>query len=132
MIRDMKNAMKILVLGTLMACLVPVVNAQRYTETPSSTMDPAIQSQQMMQTGTKYQGTVYEPFSNATPSDQSVVGASYSSGDQNGKGPRRVLGHGTDAGNQSEEYPIGEPWILAVLAVAFAGVIFLRRKREAR
>ena len=130
----MKNAMKILVLGALMACLVPVVNAQRYTETPSSTMDPAIQSQQMMQSGTKYQGTVYEPFSTATPSDQSVVGSSYT---PSGKGPRRVameddFNETGEGGFGDEGSPIGEPWILAVLAVAFAGIIFLRRKREAR
>ena len=127
----MKNAMKILVLGALMACLVPVVNAQRYTETPSSTMDPAIQSQQMMQSGAKYQGTVYEPFSNATPSDQSLVG-SYSPGGKGGPHREQAIGDGRTPGEASEssnQSPIGEPWILAVLAVAFAGVIFLRRRK---
>ena len=128
----MKNIVKIMVLGALMACLVHAVNAQRYTETPSSTMDPAIQSQQMMQSGAKYQGTVYEPFSNATPSEQSVVGSSYT---PNGHGgPRRIgdFDNSVEGGEGDEGSPIGEPWILAVLAVAFAGVIFLRRKREAR
>ena len=47
-------------------------------------------------------------------------------------GPRRVMGHGTDAGSQSEEFPIGDAMLpLMLCALAFGGVVALRRRREA-
>jgi hypothetical protein len=36
----------------------------------------------------------------------------------------------TNPGNQSNESPIGEPWVLAIFAAAFAAVIAVRRKRS--
>ena len=76
-----------------------------------------------------YGGTVYQPFSETVPSEQTAVGEQYST--NNPTGPRKDFGKPTDPGNQSNEYPIGEPWIMVVLAVVFGGVIALRRKRRA-
>ena len=45
-------------------------------------------------------------------------------------GPRKTLGHGTDAGSQSEEFPIGDAVLpLLFLSLAFCGVIYLRRRK---
>ena len=89
-----------------------------------------IQSQQIMSTGANYNGTVYEPFDNTTPSEQSVVGASYSPA----KAPdgRRFFPKPGEEG-QSEAYPIGDAMLpLLMMAVVFCGAIFFRRKRAAQ
>lgn len=110
----------------MMSVVTLTANAQTYT--PNSANNGAIQSQQIMNNGAVYDGTVYEPFSNTTPSEQTEVGASYSPA----KAPsgRRELGGGTDVGNQDEGYPVGDAVVpLMVMAVAMAGVVYLRRRR---
>jgi len=94
----------------------------------------AIQSQQIM-TGGAYKGTVYEPFSNATPSEANGPA----------KAPGRRRGYNQETGEwtpdapdietagdygQSGESPIGEPWVLAIFALAFAGVIAIRQYKR--
>ena len=83
------------------------------------------QSQQIMSSGSNYGGTVYKPFDNSTPSEQSKVGASYSPNKAPG-GPRRGFDIGGETG-KADEYPIGEPWILAIFAAAFATGIAIKR-----
>ena len=82
-------------------------------------------SQQIMSSGSNYGGTVYKPFDNSTPSEQSEVGASYSPNKAPG-GPRRGFDIGGETG-KADEYPIGEPWILAIFAAAFATGIAIKR-----
>ncbi|MBQ7438369.1 MAG: hypothetical protein IJV28_00145 [Paludibacteraceae bacterium] len=86
-------------------------------------------SHQMMSSGSVYGGTVYAPFDNTTPSEQSNVVAQ--SPNRAPGGPRRAFDTGGEYG-RPDEYPIGEPWILAVFAVAFAGGIALRKRNRAR
>ena len=43
-------------------------------------------------------------------------------------GPRREKINGPDT-KPADEFPVGEPWIMAALAVGFAGVIYVRRKK---
>ncbi len=83
------------------------------------------QSQQIMSSGSNYGGTVYKPFDNSTPSEQSKVGASYSPNKAPG-GPRRGFDIGGETG-KADEYPVGEPWILAIFAAAFATGIAIKR-----
>ena len=87
------------------------------------------QSHQIMSSGANYGGTVYKPFDNTTPSEQSEVGASYSP-NKAPSGPRRdkVLGPDTPPADES---PVGEPWILLAFAAIFAGGIALRRRKRA-
>lgn len=86
-------------------------------------------SHQMMSSGSVYGGTVYAPFDNTTPSEQSNVGAQ--SPNRAPGGPRRekILGPDTPPAN---EYPIGEPWVLLAFAAAFAGGIALRKRNRVR
>ena len=121
----MKKILNILVLGTLLACLVPA-QAQDF----SQPRDPAIQSQQLMTTGAAYSGTVYEPFNNTTPADQSYAPAKAPGG------PRRTEGQSgrnpSDVGDKSEQFPIGDAMLpLLLMSAAFAGVIYVRKRKNA-
>lgn len=86
-------------------------------------------SHQMMSSGSVYGGTVYAPFDNTTPSEQSNVGAQ--SPNRAPGGPRRGFIKPGEMG-QSEDYPVGEPWVLLAFAAAFAGGIALRKRNRAR
>ena len=112
-----------MVLSTLMACLVPA-NAQDFNQ---KRIETPIQSQQIMTTGASYSGTVYEPFSNATPSEQSSVGATAPT--HSTSGPRRAFDTGAETG-KSSEFPLGDA-VLPMLAFAlmFCGYVAIRRKR---
>lgn len=90
-----------------------------------------IQSQQIMSTGANYNGTVYEPFSNTTPSEytEGGSGASYS--------PAKAPGYRKDfvtPGDYGEgPSPIGDAMLpLLMMAVVFCGAIYFRRKRAAQ
>lgn len=91
------------------------------------------QSHQIITSGTNYNGTVYAPFDNTTPSEQSEVCASYSPA-KAPSGPRRNNGPGwaTDGpdANQGKQFPVGEPWVLLAFAAVFAGGIALRRRKR--
>lgn len=119
---------KIFMLIAILSVVTIVATAQSYT--PAQPDNQVFQSQQVMQGGA-YRGTVYEPFSNTTPSEQSAVGASYSPG----QGPARSARRGdfddsTEGGEGDEGSPIGDGLIpLSLLALAFAGFIFLRRRK---
>lgn len=84
-------------------------------------------SHQMMSSGSVYGGTVYAPFDNTTPSEQSNVGAQ--SPNRAPSGPRRGFINGPD---QTGPSPVGEPWILLAFAAAFAGGIALRKRKRVR
>ena len=107
------------------------------TYNPSGVAQQTMQSQQVMQTGGAYNGTVYEPFSNTTPSEASNPARI--------SGPRREKIDNGDDGEGGEggegwidkpDYggtglsPIGEPWIMALFALAFAGVIAIRQYKR--
>ena len=118
---------KIVMIIVILSAVVLAGTAQNYTT--SQVNDPAIQSQQIMQSGSSYQGTVYEPFGNSTPSDYNPV-----AGEQgNGSKPKGHIRRGFDTGAETgrdEEYPIGDAVLpLLLCALAFGFVIARRRKR---
>ena len=120
----MKKILNIIVLGALLACLVPA-NAQDFTQPH----DPAIQSQKIMTTGATYNGTVYEPFNNTTPAEYNPVATAPANAPS---GPRKNFIDLNNPGNQSEGFPIGDAVLpLLLMSLAFAGVIYFR-KRHAR
>lgn len=115
-----------LIIIALLSAITISATAQQYS--PASVTDPAIQSQQIM-SGSAYNGTVYEPFSNSVPSEQSAVGSSYTPTSR----PRRSKENPGEPGvTDDTSSPLGEPWVLAVFALAFGGIVFLRRRREAK
>ena len=115
----------------MMSVVTLTANAQNHT--PNSANNGAIQSQQMMNSGANYNGAVYEPFSNTTPSEQSAVGAGYSPA-KAPSGPRRMEGFDTATEyGRSTESPLGDAMVpLMVMAVAMGAVIAFRRRQAIR
>ena len=74
----------------------------------------------------KYQGAVYEPFNNTPPSE-----SGNSENATMGISGRKNLGgmDGHDPGDQSNEYPLGEPFVLLLFA-AVAAIFVAKRKKE--
>lgn len=86
-----------------------------------------MQSQQMM-SGGAYNGTVYEPFSNATPSEASNPAKAPG-------GPRKDQASGRNPGEvdpnaASNQSPIGEPWIMLLMALLFGGIIAIKKYKQ--
>ena len=75
-----------------------------------------------MQNGQNHDGTIYAPFDNTVPSEQSS-GPNKAPG--KGGNPKTFIG-GPD---QTGPSPVGEPWVLAAFALLFAGVVWLRGKK---
>lgn len=107
------------------------VYAQPFTQKQAQQV--AMQSQQIMQNGQNHNGTIYEPFDNTVPSEQ--CGPNKAPG--KGGGIRKSDGDDWDPNdfilgpdiNQGQQYPVGEPWVLAAFALVFAGVVWLRGKK---
>ena len=120
---------KLLKLLALFVVLITSINtAWAKTYNPSGVAQQTMQSQQIVTTGGAYTGTVYEPFSESTPSEQSAVGASQApakapSGPRKGRNPGEAT-TGTDLS------PIGEPWVMVILAIGFGIVIMIRQRRK--
>lgn len=80
-----------------------------------------------------YQSTVYEPFGNTTPSESSASSRGVS-GRRNSdyEGDVNLDGWGdpttANPGDQSDESPIGEPWVLLLFAAAAAVFVAIRKK----
>ena len=76
-----------------------------------------------MPAGARYSATVFEPFNGASPSEYSEVGKAPSgpNGRRNGFGPR-------PDDRPADTSPIGEPWILLLLAAGFGGMIAIRKR----
>ena len=122
----MKTRFQIVVLLTFVSL---GLNAQPFSAPAENN---AIQSQQIMTTGSNYNGTVYAPFDNTVPSEQSTVGASYSPA--KAPGPRRegAFDGSPEVKEQDESYPLGDGVLpMLIMALAFGGAVYLRRRREA-
>ena len=70
-----------------------------------------------------YQGAVYEPFNDTPPSES-------------GNAPRGISGRknlggrgGRDPGEQSDQSPVGEPFVLLLFAAVAAVVVAWRQRR---
>ena len=74
-----------------------------------------------------YQSQIFEIGTTNVPSDYSEVSSNSSGGP---KGAVRKLGGGTDPGEQSENSPIGEPWIMVLFAVFAVGIIAYKRRNS--
>ena len=83
-------------------------------------------SQQIMSTGSAYNGTIYAPFDDTAPS-QYTEGA-MTPAQQPSSGPRRSKITGPDT-PPADEFPVGEPWIMALFALLFAIAVPLRRRK---
>lgn len=114
-------------LSLLLLLVIWNTHAWAVTYNPSGVAQQTMQSQQVMQTGGAYNGTVYEPFSNATPSEASNPSKAPSGPrrEQSSRNPGEV-----DPDAASNQSPIGEPWVMVLFAMAFAGVVAIRAHKK--
>ena len=119
-----KNVLNIIIICCIAAMCAYAQQNNMGNHGPSD--DSFIQSHQLMRAGTNYNGTVYEPFSNTLPSEQSEVGSS-----THKTGPRKSKENPTDPGiTDDENSPIGDALLpLLLMAVAFGIYSAARRKR---
>lgn len=82
-----------------------------------------------------YQSTVYAPFDNTMPSENTSLYQSPSNSDagdrSNAPSNRRNLGGVGDPGTQSPESPVGEAWVMLFFAAVAALVVFVRQRGAA-
>jgi len=124
-----KNNMKrnTFLLTVFLSMAILAVYAQPFTPTPTQAAQVAMQSQQIMQNGQNHDGTIYAPFDNTMPSEQSS-GPNKAPGKGGGTRNGFIIGPDTPPANES---PVGEPWVLAAFALVFAGVVWLRGRKKA-
>ena len=122
---------KIVLLFLFVVCVSVQVKAQTFQSTsPYSMTQQGRQAVDASVAGSyrAYESTVYEPFTAASPSSNSSNAPAGISG-------RRNINEDDfgfeDESNKSNEFPIGEPWIMLAFAAMAAVVITLRKKQTA-
>ena len=119
----MKNKISYIITTLLLSIGFAYIQAEPLF--PSAQLEPQpMQNAQVMPT-TGYNGTVYAPFDASAPSEQSEANANQAPG-RHGKVKTFYDGPGAGQGPS----PIGEPWVLAIFALAFAGVVALRKRKN--
>lgn len=81
-----------------------------------------------------YQPTVYEPFGSSLPSESNpVYSNAQGTSDWNGtlSNRRNVGGVQGDPGDQSDESPVGEAWVMLLFGAVAAAVVFVRQRKAA-
>ena len=120
--KDMKNTMMTLAVGILMVCLLPLTaNAQQAHEWHSTSTMQMSGSNYSAQVGAIGATTVSD-MATTTSSAPAKIG-----------GRQQLPGDLADAGNQSDESPIGDALLpLLLMAMLSCGVVFYRRKKALR
>ena len=119
----MKNKISYIITALLLA----IGSAYTQAETPYFQAQPEtlpMQNAQVKST-TGYSGTVYAPFDASAPSEQSEANTNQAPG-RHGKVKTFYDGPGAGQGPS----PVGEPWVLAIFALAFAGVVAIRKRKN--
>ena len=137
--RNERNASIVInhrVMHAICACAVVLfsvlpASAQVYSTYQSSSA--VMESDLQYQSYQSYQSTVYAPFDNTMPSENTSLYQSPSNSDagdrSNAPSNRRNLGGVGDPGNQSQESPVGEAWVMLFFAAVAALVVYIRRRR---
>jgi hypothetical protein len=125
---NMKNKISYIITFIFLSIGFAYTQAEPLYQTAQPESQP-MQSAQVMPT-TGYSGTVYAPFDASAPSEQSGVEGNSGSRHKGGIKREGNFNYGTEYG-QSDQSPIGEPWVLAIFALAFAGVVALRKTKKA-
>lgn len=121
----MKNKISYIITALMLA----IGSAYTQAETPYFQALPETFPMQNAQVKpiTGYSGTVYAPFDASAPSEQSAVGKNNSSKPKGNVRRGKITGPDTPPAN---EYPIGEPWVLAIFAILFAAAVAFRKRKN--
>ena len=132
-------AVLLLIFLPVLASANPVYQSSNRYSNPStvgaSSMQYQLESYKMANTSTYQVGTtynpaqtVYEPFSNESPSNSGAP----NNGPSNISGRRNLGEHNSgNPGAETTQSPLGEAWIMLAFAVMAAVVITLRKKQTA-
>lgn len=80
-----------------------------------------------------YESTIFEPFSDETPSSNTSNGPSRISNRKNGAiggFDENEWGSNSDPDEQENMYPLGDAWSLLIFAALAAAVIYIQRRRN--
>ncbi len=124
---NMKNKISYIITFIFLSIGFAYSQAEPLYQTAQPESQPMQNAQVMPTTG--YSGTVYAPFDASAPSEQSGVEGNSGSRHKGGIKREGNFNHGTEYG-QSDKSPVGEPWVLAIFALAFAGVVALRKTKK--
>ncbi len=122
----MRNILSIIIICSFVT-MSAYADMTQYNKSFGQTDYDELTSDRAVMNSTRYSSPIYEPFSSSTPSELSEVGSN--SGSHKGH-IRRGFINPSDPGDPSNDSPIGDAVLpLLALALAFAGVIALRRRR---
>lgn len=121
---NMKNKIAYIITVIFLSIGFAYTQAESLYQTAQPESQP-MQSAQVMPT-TGYNGTVYAPFDASAPSEQSEANTNQAPG-RMGHIRKGLIGGPEDPFGPS---PIGEPWVMAIFALAFAGVVALRKTKK--
>ena len=125
--KDMKHRMISMVAGLLLAGLLPLA-AQTQEWNSTSTLKGSGSGYQSQVTFVGAEKATLIPMTSTSAMMDTGDVPTPGSGTSTPNGQRRAFDVGGESG-QSEESPIGEPWVLLLFAAAGAGVIAYRRWR---
>ena len=106
----------LLVIGMLLVSMPTMAQQEQWQSTSA-----------MQSSGSAYSPQVTAVGATAAPSEATTTTTNYAPG-RPGQ-PRRSLDDTPEVGPIGNDSPIGEPWVLAIFAAAFAAVIAIRQRR---
>ena len=117
----MENSFKMMAVGILMVCLLPLAALAQQQEWQSTST--------MQGSGSAYSSQVTAV---GATSVNSMAGTAASAPANAPSRPRRGFDHGPEGGDQSNEGPVGDAVLpLMLMALAFGGVVAFRRRKTA-
>ena len=118
----MENSIKMMAVGMLMACLLPLTALAQAAEQWQSTST-------MQGSGSAYSSQVTAVGATGV---NSMAGTAASAPANAPSRPRRGFDYGAEGGDKSNEGPIGDAVLpLMLMALAFGGVVAFRRRKTA-
>ncbi|MBQ7531069.1 MAG: hypothetical protein IJT12_05130 [Paludibacteraceae bacterium] len=131
--KNMRNKMITMVAGVLLACLLPLAaHAEEWNST--STLKGSGSGYQSHVTFVGAEKATLIPMTSTSsmlPAGETVAPEDTNT-ERAKSGKRRDFINPSDPGEKSDEFPIGEPWMLLLFAAAAAGVTGWRRWRTLR
>ncbi|MBR4432463.1 MAG: hypothetical protein IKS76_04635 [Paludibacteraceae bacterium] len=121
----MRNILNIIIICSFIT-MSAYADMTQYNKSFGQTDYDEMTSDRAVMNSTRYSSPIYEPFSNTTPSEQTEIGSGQSK-------PNGHIRKGFDVGGDAGQgpSPIGDAVVpMVVLALAFGGVIYLRRRKN--
>ena len=107
--------------------LIMIIMAVALIALPTMAQQEQWQTSTMQTSGSAYSSQVTPVGATTAPSEATTTSANYAPS-RPGQ-PRKSIEYNEEFDDNDEGSPIGEPWVLAIFAAVFAGVIALRKRQ---